>query len=101
MPVLHYSRLERLAADKHSSLSKPFVHYEENEVLPIGPHFILQEKLSVIVAVIFYVYIGFEFCCILGRESGAVVEHSTEDPKTGGSNTEAITKREKLAKRFC
>jgi hypothetical protein len=97
--VLHFTRLERLAVDKHSSLSEPFVHYEESEVLPVGPHFILQEKLSVIVAVIFYVYIGFEFCCILGRESGTVVEHSTQDPKTGGSNTEATTKREKFAKR--
>jgi hypothetical protein len=31
--VLHYTRLERLARDKHSSLLGPFVSYEENEVL--------------------------------------------------------------------
>jgi hypothetical protein len=29
--VLDYSRLERLASDKHSSLLGPFVSYEENE----------------------------------------------------------------------
>ncbi len=31
--VLHYTRLERLARGKHSSLLDPFVSYEENEVL--------------------------------------------------------------------
>jgi hypothetical protein len=31
--VLHYTRLERLAGDKHSSLLGPLVSYEENEVL--------------------------------------------------------------------
>ncbi len=30
--VLHYSRVERLARDKHSNLLAPFVNYEENEV---------------------------------------------------------------------
>ncbi len=31
--VLHYTRLERLAWDKHSSLLGPLVSYEENEAL--------------------------------------------------------------------
>ncbi len=31
--VLHYTKLERLAMDKHSSLLGIFVSYEENEVL--------------------------------------------------------------------
>ncbi len=31
--VLHYTRLERLASDKHSSILGPFMSYEENEVL--------------------------------------------------------------------
>ncbi len=31
--VLHYTRLKRFARDKHSSLSGPFISYEENEVL--------------------------------------------------------------------
>ncbi len=31
--VLQYTRLERLARDKHSSLLGPFVSYEENGVL--------------------------------------------------------------------
>ena len=31
--VFHYSRLERLDGDKHSSLLGPFVSYLENEVL--------------------------------------------------------------------
>jgi len=35
--VLHYTRLRRLAGDKHSSLLDPFVSYEENEVLWIWP----------------------------------------------------------------
>jgi hypothetical protein len=34
--VLHYTRLERLAADKHSSLLSPFVSYKENKVFWIG-----------------------------------------------------------------
>jgi hypothetical protein len=29
----HYTRLERLARDKHSSFFEPFVSYKENEVL--------------------------------------------------------------------
>jgi hypothetical protein len=33
--VLHYTILERLARDKHSSLLGPFVSMEENEVLRI------------------------------------------------------------------
>jgi hypothetical protein len=33
--VLHYTRLERLASEKHSSLLSPFVSSEENEVLLI------------------------------------------------------------------
>jgi hypothetical protein len=32
-PVLHYSRLEMLVRDKHSSLFGPFVSYKENEVV--------------------------------------------------------------------
>jgi len=32
---LYYTRLERLARDKHYSLLGPFVSYEENEVLLI------------------------------------------------------------------
>jgi len=35
--VLHYIRLERFAAGKHSSLLDQFVSYEENEVLWIRP----------------------------------------------------------------
>jgi hypothetical protein len=31
--VLHYTRLERLARDEHSSLLCRFVTYEENKVL--------------------------------------------------------------------
>jgi hypothetical protein len=31
--MLHYTKLERLASDKQSSLLSPFVIYEENEVL--------------------------------------------------------------------
>jgi hypothetical protein len=31
----HYTKLERLARDKDSSLLGPFVSYEENEVLGI------------------------------------------------------------------
>ncbi len=31
--VLHYTRLERLASDKHSSLSGSLVSYDKNEVL--------------------------------------------------------------------
>jgi hypothetical protein len=31
--VLHFTGLERLARDKHSSLLDPFISYEENEVL--------------------------------------------------------------------
>ncbi len=31
--VLHNTRLERFATDKHYSLLDPFVSYEENEVL--------------------------------------------------------------------
>jgi hypothetical protein len=31
--VLHYTRLQRLATDKHSNLSVPFVSYDENKVL--------------------------------------------------------------------
>ena len=33
--MLHYTRLERLARDKHSSLLGPFVSYEEKVVLII------------------------------------------------------------------
>jgi hypothetical protein len=29
--MLHYTWLERLARDKHSSLMSPFVSYEDNE----------------------------------------------------------------------
>jgi len=35
--VLHNTRLERLARDKHFSLFYPFVSYEENEALWIRP----------------------------------------------------------------
>jgi hypothetical protein len=31
--MLHHNKLEKLARDKHSSLSGPFVSCEENEVL--------------------------------------------------------------------
>ncbi len=31
--LLHYTKLERVAKNKHSSLLEPFVSYEENEVL--------------------------------------------------------------------
>jgi hypothetical protein len=31
--VLHYIELERLARNKHSNLSDPFIIYEENEFL--------------------------------------------------------------------
>ncbi len=31
--VLHYTRLEKLARNKHSSLLGSFINYEENEVL--------------------------------------------------------------------
>ncbi len=31
--MLHYTQLEWLARDKHSSLFGPFISYEENEVL--------------------------------------------------------------------
>jgi hypothetical protein len=31
--VLHYTRIEMLAREKHSSLLGPFLRYEENEVL--------------------------------------------------------------------
>ncbi len=33
--ALHYTRLERLASDKHSSLLGPLVSYKENEVVLI------------------------------------------------------------------
>ncbi len=33
--MLHYTRLERLAKDKYSSLLGPFVSYEEKEMLRI------------------------------------------------------------------
>jgi len=33
--VLHYTRLERLAREKHSSLLDPFVSYKEIELLRI------------------------------------------------------------------
>jgi hypothetical protein len=39
--MLHYTRLKRLARDKHSSLLGPFITYEENKVLQIrtqGPY---------------------------------------------------------------
>ncbi len=36
--MLHYTRVDRLARDKHKSLLGPFVSYEENKVLPIRPH---------------------------------------------------------------
>jgi hypothetical protein len=29
--MLHYTKVERLARDKHSSLLGPFINYEENE----------------------------------------------------------------------
>jgi hypothetical protein len=35
--MLHYTRLERLASDKYSSLLGPFVRYEENKVLRLWP----------------------------------------------------------------
>jgi hypothetical protein len=35
--ALHYTRLERLTRDEHSSLLDPFESYEEIEVLLIGP----------------------------------------------------------------
>jgi hypothetical protein len=35
MLVSHYTRLERLARDKHSCLLGPFVSYKENEVLQV------------------------------------------------------------------
>jgi hypothetical protein len=31
--IVFYTRLERLARDKHSSLLRPFISYEENKVL--------------------------------------------------------------------
>ena len=43
--VLLYTRLERLATDKHSSLLDPFVSYEENEVLWIRPLFESRVKV--------------------------------------------------------
>ncbi len=37
--VLHYTRLERLAGDNHSSFLGPFVSYEEkNSVLILAPY---------------------------------------------------------------
>ncbi len=36
--MLPYTRLERLATDKHSSLLDPVLAYEENEVLWIWSH---------------------------------------------------------------
>ncbi len=35
--MLHYTLLERLASDRHSSLSAPFVSCEENEVVNMEP----------------------------------------------------------------
>jgi len=31
--MLHYTKLEKLTSDKHSSLLDPFVNYEENQML--------------------------------------------------------------------
>jgi hypothetical protein len=42
--VLHYTRLERLARDKHSDLLGTFISYEENEVLRIQ-HLLPEENL--------------------------------------------------------
>jgi hypothetical protein len=35
--MLHYTKLEKLVRDKHTSLLNPFMSYEENGVLRIGP----------------------------------------------------------------
>ncbi len=43
--ILHYSKLERLVSDKNSSLLRPFISYEENELLwiqPQGPYYFLR-----------------------------------------------------------
>ncbi len=36
--MLHYTKLEKLAKEKYSSLLVPFVSYEENEVLWLRLH---------------------------------------------------------------
>jgi hypothetical protein len=41
--VVHYTRLERLARDKHPNLLGPFVSYEENEVVCIQPLFLASK----------------------------------------------------------
>jgi hypothetical protein len=41
--VLYYTRLERLASNKHSRLFGQFISYEENDVLSLKVKLILQK----------------------------------------------------------
>jgi hypothetical protein len=45
---LHYTRLERLARDKHSSIVGWLVCYEENEVFWIRVHYIKNDPKSIL-----------------------------------------------------
>ncbi len=45
--VLNYTRLERLAKNKHSNIYDLFVSYEENEVLWIKPHIVHFLSLTI------------------------------------------------------
>ncbi len=49
--VLQYTRLKSLASDKHSSLLRPFVIYEENKELQIWPQ---NVKIRVVFCVLGY-----------------------------------------------
>jgi hypothetical protein len=40
--VFHYTRLERVTRDKHSSLLDSYASYEENEVVSICTHINIQ-----------------------------------------------------------
>ncbi len=47
--MLHYTKLEKLVRDKHTSLLNPFMSYEENGVLRIWPlTFVVTYRMKVI-----------------------------------------------------
>ncbi len=66
--ALHITKAERLATDKHSSVSGPFVSYDENEALRIRP---------------------------MANGVSTVVELLTADPEVQGSNPAAAGTRSK------